>query len=55
MAHLIVSTIAALAMAMATHDATGSLLLAFLAYSATGTLVLLAALVSAAFDGGAGD
>lgn len=46
MAYLLVSTVAALAVAISAFGATGSLFLAFLAYSGTGTLVLMTALLA---------
>lgn len=43
MGHLLASFVAALAMAIATYDATNSFLLAFAAYSVSGTLTLILA------------
>ncbi|MEO0944819.1 MAG: hypothetical protein AAFY06_08250 [Pseudomonadota bacterium] len=43
MGHLLASFVAALAMAIATYDATASFLLAFVAYSVSGSLTLILA------------
>lgn len=43
MGHLLASFLAAVAMAIATYDATNSLLLAFVAYSTSGTMTLILA------------
>ena len=43
MGHLLASFIAALAMAIATYDATNSFILAFVAYSLSGTVTLILA------------
>lgn len=48
MGYLVVSFIAAMAMAASVYGESSSILLAFLAYSLTGTCVLLSALVSEA-------
>ena len=46
MGHLVISFIAAFAVAIAVYAETASLLYAFLAYSGAGTLVLLTAVLS---------
>lgn len=43
MRHLFASFVAALALAIATYDATNSYLLAFVVYSASGTMTLILA------------
>jgi len=46
MGHLIVSFLAALAMAISTYDVTGSILWTLAAYSVTGTLTLVIAILA---------
>lgn len=46
MVYLLVSFVAAFAVAFSTFNATGSILMAFLAYSGTGALVLLTAFLA---------
>lgn len=50
MIHIVVSIVAALALAVATYTATGSLLVSFLAYVATGMTVLMMVLLSGYLD-----